>query len=549
LLKFSKNSYTAKIIAKIKLACFLALFTCISTLAQAEVGLQHRTVEDIKLELIEYTKKARQEWQAPGIVIGIVENGVLTFINDGLLAACKKDEVTQDTIFCIMSCSKIVTVCIIQKLVDEGKISLDDKVVDYLPWFKLKDDAVTQQVKVRHLISHCIGLPPFSGDSIWHLDFSQKEIIEKLAQIRMKNEVGVKFGYQNICVGIAGMLVEKITGKPIHVVAKEYIFDPLDMQRSSIGVHFSSIWQKVVHFFKKDKRHTGLASGHKLRNGKVVAVDSVYQYVFGGTSGVNSCTSDYIKLIACLANRGIIEFGPNKGTRLLSERAWQAISSKNIGIPSVRKDNIQFPIKRMNPDSFYYGNGMYGMQYGADGRYINIFSHQGAGTGWRSIWICVPDYKFGFVIFSNYGSNSSNLVTEALAYKILDMYLGVHNRDWSVSILKKINRIRKSYERQYDCFVKGPMPKSITGEYQSSFYGAASIKKKSECIYFCYRGKTVPLKHIGGVVFAVDKEPLSENYCDDDSCNLHFVLDAKGEISGFEISLFREGEKTFKKVS
>jgi CubicO group peptidase (beta-lactamase class C family) len=447
-----------------------------------------------------------------------------------------------------MSCSKIVTVCIIQKLVDEGKISLDDKVVDYLPWFKLQNEDVTNKVRIRHLISHCIGLPPFSGDSVWHLNFSQKEITEKLAQINMKNDVGQKYGYQNICVGIAGLLVEAVTGRPINVVAKEYIFDPLCMLKSSIGEQRRSIWQELRWFLTK-KRPLPSASGHKLSNGRVVVSEAKDQYVFGGTSGVNSCTSDYIKLIACLVNEGVIEFGPGKGTRLFSHRAWQAISTSNVAIPNVRSDNIQFPLKRMKPGSFYYGNGMYGMQYGENDRYVHVLSHQGAGSGWRGLWVCVPEYKIGIVIFSNFGSNASSLITEALAYKFLDMYFCLSENDWSEFMLKKLDRIRRYYKTQYDCFVMGPKPKSIAGTYRSNFYGDIRVKETGDKVCLVYRRKVVPLEHVGGTVFNVDQLALSEAYGDDDRCSLFFTVDEKGNASGLEISLFREGDKTFKKIA
>ncbi|MDR1907493.1 MAG: beta-lactamase family protein [Holosporales bacterium] len=527
--------------------CFL-LFTLLFNNAFATIT--HKTVAEILPQYKEYVKKARESWKAPGVAIAIIENGQVTFISNGVSKVGGNDPITEDSIFCIMSCSKVITVSVLQKLVDEGKISLEDKVTDYIPWFKIGDKETTAKVKVKHLISHCIGLPPFSGDTFSHLDYSQKEIIDILGMIPLKYPVGEKYGYQNVFVGIAGLLVEQVTGKSLDVLMNEYIFEKLEMQRSSVGPDLPGIWARILQFFKKDRQQMSTVCGHRRVHDQVVVSNSKYQYVFSGTSGVHSCTRDYIKLVACLINGGVIEFGPHKGERLFSERAWQTMSSPQISIGHIRDDNIQFPVVRMKKKSFYYGNGMFGMQYGENERFIRALSHMGAGTGWRSIWFAVPEHKVGIVIFSNYGSNSTNLLPEALTYQFLDMYFGFSDNDWSAAILKKHLRTKKFIKSQYDSYVLGPAIKSnlVIGEYKNDLYGTLSVKEKNDTLWINYRKRNIPLKHIGGPVFELDPNELSSNFCDDDYCNVYFVTDKKtGTVTGVEISQLREGDKIFKK--
>jgi CubicO group peptidase (beta-lactamase class C family) len=516
---------------------FAALYSC------GEAVQNEAKHEKIISKFREYVNKARKEWDAPGVAVGIVIDGKVVYINSGVQRVGGTKPITEDSIFCIMSCTKIVTVMLLHRLVDEGKISLDDKVTDYLPEFKLNNS--TELVKVRHLISHCIGLPAFVGDTFTHLGFSQKEVLDAVAKIPLKHPVGTKYGYQNLFVGVAGMLIERVTGRPLRELMQEHIFDHLDMPHSSVGPHSDGIWSKIVQYvkqlFKKDKRHTNIVSGHQLVNGKVIVSTSQYQYVFNGTSGVNSTTSDYAKLLACIINKGVIAFGSQTGQRLVSESAWETMSSQQINIGHVRDDNIQFPVMRMDKKSFYYGNGMFGITYGENGRSIHVLSHMGAGTGWRSVWFAVPNHKVGIVVFCNYGSISTNLLPEALAYKFLDLYFKFSNHDWSADMLKKNLRVRKMFKNQYDCYVLSPPPnpKTLCGVYRNDLYGDLIVEQQSGGgLQLKFRNSSIPMVHVGGQVYKINAYDLTTNYGDDDFCSVYFT--SGHDMNNLTVSLLRD---------
>lgn len=525
---------------------FLAFFINLSCFSH----LSHKTVQDILPEFEIYVKKAQKEWNVPGVSIAIIENGNVSFINSRLQNFHQENSITENSIFCIMSCSKIITVATLQQLVDEGKLSLEDKVIDHLPWFKLKDDDETKKVTIRHLISHCIGLPSFSCDTLWHLGFSQQEILQKLSEIDMKNKVGEKYGYQNAFVGIAGLLIEKVTGQPLKKIIQAYIFDKIGMDYSSLGPHPSGLWHRILQFFKEDKRHNPsyIIPGYQCLKGKPTPLITQDQYVFEGTSGVNSCTSDFIKFIACLINRGIIEFGPLKGQRLFSEKAWNTMSSAQIKVGHIREDNTQFPVRRIKKGSFYYGNGMFGMKYGKDRKRIKLLFHMGAGSAWRSLWAAVPDYKMGIVIFTNYGSIGTNLLPEALAYKFLDTYFNFSKHDWNADILKKQHHIQEYFKNRYNSYIMAPSLdiEKLEGNYQNDFYGDLKIQEKGGKLILEYRNRKIPLHHIGGTVFSLESHLLTPHYGDNDVCTLYFQI-SKEKIKGLHISLLREGNNLFKK--
>lgn len=81
----------------------------------------------------------------------------------------------------IGSISKSFTAVALGMLVEEGKLSWDDPVTQYLPYFQLYDPYVTREFTVRDLLAHRSGLPEFCGGILWYgSDFSREEVIKRL---------------------------------------------------------------------------------------------------------------------------------------------------------------------------------------------------------------------------------------------------------------------------------------------------------------------------------------------------------------------------------
>src|ERR687897_240360 len=66
----------------------------------------------------------------------------------------KTDIVDEHTLFAIGSTTKAMTSALVGMLVDEQKLGWDDPVIKHLPWFQLKDAAVTRELTVRDLLTH-----------------------------------------------------------------------------------------------------------------------------------------------------------------------------------------------------------------------------------------------------------------------------------------------------------------------------------------------------------------------------------------------------------
>ena len=132
--------------------------------------------------LEKYIERGMKLWQVPGLAVSIVKDGKVIFQKGfGIRDINKKDKVDENTLFIIASNSKLFTGTTIANLDYEKKISLNDKIINYLPWFRLYDSAVTQMVTVRDVLSHRLGTKTFQGDFVfWDSNLPKDSIVWKM---------------------------------------------------------------------------------------------------------------------------------------------------------------------------------------------------------------------------------------------------------------------------------------------------------------------------------------------------------------------------------
>src|SRR5688572_7222933 len=113
-----------------------------------------------------YAEAARATWNVPGMSIAIVQDGkVLLAKGYGVRETGKETAVDADTLFGAMSTTKAMTAVTMAMLVDEGKVSWDDKVVKHLPDFRVADAYITAELRVRDLFTHNAGMG--NADFLW----------------------------------------------------------------------------------------------------------------------------------------------------------------------------------------------------------------------------------------------------------------------------------------------------------------------------------------------------------------------------------------------
>jgi len=186
-----------------------------------------------------YFAKALNDWEVPGMAIGIVKDDKVVLASGYGFCELGKDKlVDANTVFPIASNTKAFTATALAFLVDEGRISWEDKVRTHLPYFELYDPYVSNNMTIRDLLSHRSGLKTFSGDLVWYgTTYSREEVVKRARFLKQEYGFREHFGYQNIMFIAAGEVVPAVTGTSWDDFLKQRIFSPLEMNSTNVLIH------------------------------------------------------------------------------------------------------------------------------------------------------------------------------------------------------------------------------------------------------------------------------------------------------------------------
>jgi len=195
------------------------------------------------------------------------------------------DPINENTIFRLASVSKTVTGVLAGILDNKGIVDLDDKVMDYLPGFKLKDSLNTSDLSVRHVLSHTSGLVPHAYDNLVEARYPLKTLIDSLKYVNISDIPGKLYGYQNVVFSLYDTISEVGSGKKFIDLLQEEVFGPFGMQNASAG--FQS-------FFDNNNK----ALPHSRNN--LLSLNDKY-YNTNPAAGVNASISDMGQFLIALS--------------------------------------------------------------------------------------------------------------------------------------------------------------------------------------------------------------------------------------------------------
>ncbi len=132
-----------------------------------------------------------------------------------------------DKVIPIASASKWLAGALIMSLVDEGKLSLDDRVSKYLPEFSDAKSTIT----IRQLFAHTSGLPPEAGCRN-NKRTTLKDCVNEIARIKLRAAPGEEFYYGGVSMHVGGRIAEIVSGKSWNELFVERIATPLGMSHS-----------------------------------------------------------------------------------------------------------------------------------------------------------------------------------------------------------------------------------------------------------------------------------------------------------------------------
>jgi CubicO group peptidase (beta-lactamase class C family) len=295
-------------------------------------------------------------------------------------------------------------------LVDEGKLRLDDGVVDHIPEFQLSDPWVTREVTVRDLLLHRTGLP--GTDAMWtRFAFSPAEMLRRVRHVKPTTSFRTEWQYQNVMYGVAGTLVERVSGMSWADFLRARIFAPLGMTETE---------PLVAGILSKPN----VAFPHALRNdtARVTRLGNTDSIAAAGS--VWSSVSDMSKWMRFVLDSGRV--GPR---RLVSEATFREIVT-----PQIRAPFDQYPALQLSrPNAFSYGLAWFIQDY----RGQTVWMHTGSISGMSAIVGLLPEKDMGVIVLLNLDHVE---LRHALMYQAFDLYLGGPPRDWSGDLRAAFSR-------------------------------------------------------------------------------------------------------------
>lgn len=183
-----------------------------------------------------------------------------------------------NTKFRLGSITKQFTAALILQLQEEGKIDLQGKLSDYLPYYR-KD--IGDKVTIHQLLNHTSGIPSYTGLPRFFEDISRnpygvEEFVKKYCSGDLEFEPGSKFSYNNSGYFLLGAIVEQITGKKYEEVLQEKIFGPLGMKDSGFDHHATILKNRATGY---NKTPDGYANSEYLDMSIPYAAGSLYSTV------------------------------------------------------------------------------------------------------------------------------------------------------------------------------------------------------------------------------------------------------------------------------
>lgn len=192
--------------------------------AELPAGMQQF---DVQME------RVRKQFDVPGIAVAIVKDGQVVLERGyGVRETGKPAPVQADTLFAIASNTKAFTAASLSILADEGKLSLEDKVIDHLPWFRMSDPYVGGEMRIRDLLAHRSGLSLGAGDLLFWptTSYTTEEVVQRLAKVPLKGGFRDRYAYDNILYAVAQKVIEQVSGQSYEAFLQQRIFAPVGMR-------------------------------------------------------------------------------------------------------------------------------------------------------------------------------------------------------------------------------------------------------------------------------------------------------------------------------
>jgi CubicO group peptidase (beta-lactamase class C family) len=318
----------------------------------------------------------RASKKIPGCSVALLEKGKVAFSRGfGTRGPGSSKPADERTLYRIGSNTKALTALAVLRLVDDGKVSLDGKLVDYVPGVTIPGPDLAS-LSVRQLLTHETGLADYLEIDASHDDAALLSYFTGTQVTQTEyfmDPPGTFYDYSNPNFMLAGLVAEQVGGVPYRQMMHDRVFAPLGMTRT-LFLASDAIADGDVSEGVTDGSY-GVAAGR-------VAVDA-YDNAWGRPAGYAfSSVLDYARFL---------EFLYAGDTSVLSDAERKAMQAQEVDTLE-DADIVGYGFGVENDGGFYLGNDYYE---------TTLLTHGGLIPGYQSNWFMLPASGWGIVAFCN----------------------------------------------------------------------------------------------------------------------------------------------------
>ena len=331
-----------------------------------------------------YLQALVERQQIPGLTVAATRNNTIVYTGAfGFRNITTKEPMKPGNIFHWASVSKTFVATAILQLVEKGKIKLDDKLITYLPYFKLKDENY-KNITIRQMLNHTSGIgdvEDYEWDKPQNDEAAPERYVRSLENDKMRFAPGKDWAYSNTAFEILGVVIAKVSGMPFETYIKENIMKPLGMEHSSF------IYPEIPDSLR--------VSGHVWAARPIVSKVYPYNKIHAPSSTLNSNVLEMTHY--AMAN---LHHGKYNGIQILSDSTYNLLWTNSVNLKGKPAVGVSWFLRK------YKG--------------LKTVSHGGGDTGFRSFLLLVPEKNISVMIACNY----ELCETGDVAYAVLDLLSG-----------------------------------------------------------------------------------------------------------------------------
>lgn len=453
------------------------------------VSYAQGTVEEVD----QLVNEAIEKLKVAGVAVAIVKDGkVIHSKGYGVTSSKTKEKVNENTRFAIASNSKAFTAAALAILVDAEKLKWTDKVVDYVPEFKMYDAYVTANFTILDLLTHRSGLGLGAGDLMFFPDggdFTIDDILKSFQHQKKVSDFRTRFDYDNLLYIVAGEVIERISEVSWSEFVEANIMKPIGMNNSA------GTFQRLTN-------KTNVALPHSTVDGQLHQIETFDLELGAAAGGIYASVNDLTKWMLLQLNEG-----QHEETTVFSKRNHREMWKPHT--------NLGFNPK---PTSRYKTHfSAYGLGWGiSDSRGYIVYNHTGGLPGMLSKTTIIPELDLGIVVLTNTEPGGGGAFS-AISNSIIDQYLGLEDFGWVDKYAAQLKAsleggdevVDKVWETVNSANDEHIQPDDYVGMYEDKWFGKVEVMLKENQLWVkCHRSPKLngPMSFYNANTFVVKWE-------------------------------------------